>query len=502
MHSIATSSSSADAGPPMFSAFETVTSRRAPVTRAAPPPAAPPVDTPSNIQETSGRARRSESSAAPIAQPQHLLPPIPLPHPPIAPAPAVGAAEAGAVEEEDPDAQRQHRALPTFLLSQLLFSTEEEHGTHTTHTSYALPLWFLVLGFLAWVCATSMYSTFVKELAHIQPVFQTMTGAGTAAACANFTYDRSFASCPAGSSPPDDVACQEAGAAMNSGSWAGEVVANSWVSYCSCTRLLPSTLAPLCVAPFPVGLPFHLMLRPIESWALPATMLEAPRLGSLYVLRFAAHYGAGELLRSSWFWFLWLSAPHAAAAGVASACLYRAHPVAGVLFVMLCVRAQVTEWRHLISGPRGVVLFFSLDSFMIASLYLLLGLFLPTLLLNLVTIFYWSMQIQHLVLSPDWFSEPLGQPLSKALLQHLAQYFFSVWRQEVESARYANYPLNYQCSSTPSEELRCCICYDNKLDTALIPCCHVVCKPCAHRLPRSECPYCATAFRYMQFVRL
>lgn len=40
-------------------------------------------------------------------------------------------------------------------------------------------------------------------------------------------------------------------------------------------------------------------------------------------------------------------------------------------------------------GPRGVVLFFSLDSFMIASFYLFLGLFLPTLLLNLVTIFYW-----------------------------------------------------------------------------------------------------------------
>ena len=37
----------------------------------------------------------------------------------------------------------------------------------------------------------------------------------------------------------------------------------------------------------------------------------------------------------------------------------------------------------------------------------------------------------------------------------------------------------------------CCICFDNKRDTLLIPCLHIICNQCNAKLPDKEvCPIC------------
>ena len=37
----------------------------------------------------------------------------------------------------------------------------------------------------------------------------------------------------------------------------------------------------------------------------------------------------------------------------------------------------------------------------------------------------------------------------------------------------------------------CCICYENKRDTIIVPCLHIICETCLKKLPdREVCPIC------------
>eukprot|EP00667_Euglena_gracilis_P013343 EG_transcript_13756 len=366
----------------------------------------------------------------------------------------------------------------------------------------------LFLGIFLFTCAASLYGGMVRELRLMQPamaeVVRTPIVGGV---CTNITDAVVRVVCRASAANATDAAglhrCLDEGPELPAAVLrAAEAFTSSLSLHCLCRERMPSNLAMLCPDPFPDSPFFYPMVHPIESWALPAVLLDAPRLGSLYIAKYVDYYGVEDLLAQSTFWLAWLFTPHLAAALLAAHALYTTHPVLTTVYVLFCCRGQITEWRQLVHGPPGTLVFLLLDTVVYAAIYLTIALVLPALALNLTLVWSWVGLFNQTLNVQGWWNAPLRQPLSKALLQQVAQHLFSIWTQEIRRSGYANYPANYAESSTTSEELQCTICCNNKKDTALIPCCHVVCKTCAHRLPRGECPFCHAAFHYMQFIRL
>ena len=403
----------------------------------------------------------------------------------------------------DAHAERERHWIFSLIFGEVRFQSEADHGTHVNHTAYTVPLWCVLAFLMAVVLAVLVYPKMVREL---DDRFVTDVQKLT---CIADDSDESWGRLGAASANLTHAAEQylpEPTTLTNkSASILNAVHFTIRVSYW-CRIHLPDVLGSMCPSAFPEGLQgllVYAMRHPFEAWVVPSALLYAPRLTLLYLMYYRTHYALEELGPSTWFWLTWLLVPSASGAYVAVQKLLSAAPVAAGAFVVCSWRAQVAEWQQIVSGTRGTAVFVLLDGLTYLCVWVLAGLVLPDLALNMLMAWYWGRTVANSLLAVPWrASTPLQPPASRWVLHTVGQYLFSVWKQELPRTRAANYPPNYAQEVATAEDLPCCICCHHKKDTALIPCCHVLCRPCAHRLVKTECPFCHSSFQYMQFIRL
>jgi hypothetical protein len=270
-----------------------------------------------------------------------------------------------------------------------------------------------------------------------------------------------------------------------------------------CKSISPDIVSSvICPSPYPDGILYYATKHPFETWVLPNCLLQSPRVTILYLIFTGGKYGAGRAAQSTWFWFGWLFCPQCSILSLFTMECVLFSPMFVTVFILACVRFQVEEYKQLIFGHTNSMFFTILDGFVSPLIWLISGLLIPNFGQLTLLAVLWGKRGAFLLWPWKIFTRQPLRPFSRLLFHWIGQYVFTVLQRELPRTRTADYPFGYHSEPTKCEEAQCVICYNNKRDTALSPCCHVMCRTCADRLNTPKCPFCQTPFDRMQFIRL
>eukprot|EP01001_Neometanema_parovale_P012673 NODE_897_length_2004_cov_52.129187_g849_i0.p1 GENE.NODE_897_length_2004_cov_52.129187_g849_i0~~NODE_897_length_2004_cov_52.129187_g849_i0.p1 ORF type:complete len:578 (+),score=74.78 NODE_897_length_2004_cov_52.129187_g849_i0:54-1736(+) len=258
----------------------------------------------------------------------------------------------------------------------------------------------------------------------------------------------------------------------------------------------------LCPNPFPGQVFAFVVAHPFQSWIFPVATLHLPRTSLLLIGLYGDLPTMASYMQTTWYWFAWLLAPHAVLFSLIWQHLFWTFPAFFACYALVGLKCQIDEYKHVLKGSRVDAFFHMLDGMVATCVLTSMGIVLPNLAQTGMLLMGWVRRIWRAVHIRKWLYAPPSRPFTRQLTQQIGRYIWTAYRQETRYCKAANYPLTHTSEITTTDELQCVICCSRKKDTALVPCCHVMCKRCADKLPKTECPFCHTKVQYLQFVRV